>query len=219
MPPPPGAPARPPRAPGDHRYRVSRFILPPSSPYSFLPAALHSCWDKGARYRAHRPPPCTDAIHGEVRAHALTDASHIAARAGRPACDPSCWVHTFVAAVATAIAAHAPTHQFHWPVLSDSDLAAFRTATRDFIVTVTDKSAVSFQLVCRKYYAERCMRDTHLHDTFASPPAEGPPPADNARHPHHPRTHRPRTRPVWWGADSSGPGPGPHAALTLPPPP
>ncbi|PNH09195.1 hypothetical protein TSOC_004237 [Tetrabaena socialis] len=66
---------------------------------------------------------------------------------------------------------HNPPTHFHWPLLSPSELGAFKVAIRGYIVTVTDKSAATFQLVCVKFYALQCYLDLTTHPLYYSPVA------------------------------------------------
>ena len=61
-----------------------------------------------------------------------------------------------------------PAH-FHWPVLTPTDLADFRRAIDGFVVTVTDKSGPTLQLVCAKYYVESCLHDLTNHPEYYVP--------------------------------------------------
>ncbi|PNW84036.1 hypothetical protein CHLRE_04g218550v5 [Chlamydomonas reinhardtii] len=148
-----------------------------TSPYTALPDGIHAFWNYGGRYRPHRPVDDVPAVLAAVRSSALRFTRQLAQQQGAAAAQTSRWAHELVDALAAHIADAEP-HQFFWPVLSHSDLADLHTRCDDFIITVTDKSSSTFQLVCKKFYAEQCMRDLGCHNALIAPPgAPAPPPA------------------------------------------
>ncbi|PNW72368.1 hypothetical protein CHLRE_16g672945v5 [Chlamydomonas reinhardtii] len=141
-----------------------------TSPFSALPDGARPFWTYGARYRPHLPVRDVDAVIRKAYAGALRYTQELAKRQGVAAGETAAWAGEFEAALRRAVHAHRG-FQFPWPVLSDTDLAGIRDLDPHFIITVTDKSSSTLQLVCKKYYATCCMRDLGCHDLFATPPA------------------------------------------------
>ena len=134
-------------------------------PYPVFPdahrPALTTLWNHGARYRPHLPPPPTSEVLAAAHTCALTSTYHCERQHGLARGTLTPWAGTFIEYLTTAVAAHSTTFKFPWPVYSTDTLAAFRTHTSNFVVTVTDKSSSTLQLVCRKYYAQKCMQDLY----------------------------------------------------------
>ncbi|PNH09913.1 hypothetical protein TSOC_003439 [Tetrabaena socialis] len=157
-------------APADCRHPSTQHVMT-TSPYELLPGgreghiAFH--WDSDARFRFHPPAPPQNTVLAAMAPHVDRHAYHQSKNFPPGAFDA--WPPKFLELMERYFTDHDPPTHFHWHLLSPTDICAFKVAVRGYIVTVTDKSSATFQLVCVQFYARQCYLDLTTHPLYYSP--------------------------------------------------
>ena len=126
-------------------------------------------WNAGARYRPHLPSPPLDTVLEYTEAAALRYARTREKDANLRAGDLGDWARTFTDLLRHHLHTRPPPPGFRWPIFSEADAAALARLQRHYVISVTDKSAATFQLICPKYYTATVMADLTSNPQYYQP--------------------------------------------------